>query len=55
MKAITSSILFASFTYAFVQSADWTNSTEGAVFCIISFILGIVFFLLTIKHLLKNE
>ena len=55
MKAITASILFATFTYAFFQSADWKDSTVGLVFCMIAFILGIVFFFVTLKYLFKNE
>lgn len=55
MKSIASSIIFATFTYAFIQSADWTTNETGKIFCLICFILSIVFFFVTLKHLFKNE
>lgn len=54
MKAIACSILFASFLYAFVNSSEW-RSAEGPIFCLSFFILSIVFFFVTLKHLLKKE
>lgn len=48
MKAIATSILFATFTYAFIQSADWVLS-------FVALGMSIVFFIVTLKHLFKNE
>lgn len=55
MKAIATSILFAAFTYAFIQSADWVLSSVGKIFNLVALGMSIVFFIVTLKHLSKNE
>ena len=53
MKAIATSILFAGFTYAFVQTYRWTGA--DSIFCMVSLVMSIIFFAVTLKHLFKNE